>query len=299
MKISGFSYIRNGIQVDYPFLEAIQSVLPICDEFVVAVGDSTDGTREAVQNLDPVKIKIIDTVWDMNNRKGGKIFAEQSNIALNGVTGDWVIHIQADELIHDNQLATLKEEILKCDKDPRVEGLLFPYYHFWGDYRHIWTSRRVHRYEIRVFRNIKGIRSYKDSQGFRKYLSLEAYNKGEEGEKLRVKKSKVYVFHYKRVRSPKDMQKKMILFKSFYHDDNWIENFKKKGEEYHYEVCDKLDEFNGTHPKLMQERISKLDWTFHYDKQKSNMKFRHKVLHFIEDVTGYRLFEYKNYRLIK
>lgn len=40
---------------DYPFREAIRSILPLCDEFVVAVGDSTDGTREAVLALDPQK----------------------------------------------------------------------------------------------------------------------------------------------------------------------------------------------------------------------------------------------------
>lgn len=298
MKISGFSYIRNGIQVDYPFLEAIQSVLPICDEFVIAVGDSSDGTKEAIQNLKSEKIKIIDTVWDLSKRTGGVIFAEQSNIALDGVTGDWVVHIQADEAIHENDINLLKEEIIKYDKDPRVEGLLMPYYHFWGDYNHIWTSRKVHRYEIRAFRNINGIRSYKDSQGFRKYSSPENYANGEKGEKLKVKMSKVPVFHYKRVRAPREMKKKMVLFKSFYFDDKWIENFKKSGEEYDYESYDKLDVFNGSHPKVMQERISKIDWSFNYDKKKSNMNFRHKVLHFIEDITGYRLFEYKNYRLI-
>jgi len=299
MKISGFSYIRNGIQVDYPFLEAIQSVLPICDEFVIAVGDSTDGTKDAIQNLKSDKIKIIDTVWDMSKRTGGVIFAEQSNIALDGVTGDWVVHIQADEAIHEDDINLLKEEILKYDKDPRVEGLLLPYYHFWGDYKHIWTSRKVHRYEIRAFRNIKGIRSYRDSQGFRKYSSPENYANGEVGEKLRVKMSKVPVFHYKRVRAPREMKQKMVLFKSFYKDDKWIENFKKSGDEYNYENYDKLDEFNGSHPKVMHERMAKIDWSFNYDKKKSNMKFRHKFLHFIEDITGYRLFEYKNYKLIK
>ena len=299
MKISGFSYIKNGIFVDYPFLEAIQSVLPICDEFVIAVGDSTDGTREAIENLKSDKIKIIDTVWDLSKRTGGVVFAEQSNIALDGVTGDWVIHIQADEAIHEDEIFRLKEEIIKYDKDPNVEGLILPYYHFWGDYNHIWTSRKVHRFEVRAFRNIKGIRSYRDSQGFRKFSSIEGYQSGEEGEKLKVKKSKVHIFHYKCVKPPKQMRKKMEIFHSFYYDDIWLKKkYHDKEEEFDYQIYDRLEEFTGTQPSLLHERISKKDWPFTYEKAKSKMKFRYRALHFIEDLTGYRLFEYKNYKII-
>lgn len=299
MKISGITFIKNGIMVDYPFLEAIQSILPICDELVVAVGDSTDNTREAIQNLKSDKIKIIDTVWDLSKRTGGVVFAEQSNIALDGVTGDWVIHVQADEVIHENDVAKLKEEILKYDKDPRVEGLILPYYHFWGDYNHIWTSRKVHRYEVRAFRNIKGIRSYRDSQGFRKYSSLEGYHNGEVGEKLKVKKSEAHIFHYKCVKPPKQMRKKMEIFHSFYKDDAWLKKkYTDETDEFDYQVYDRLEVFNGTQPSIMKTRVSMKDWVFDYDKKKSKMKFRYKVLHFIEDLTGYRLFEYKNYRII-
>jgi len=48
MRIAAFSFVRNGFDYGVPFIESIQSVLPICDEFVIAVGDSTDGTREAI-----------------------------------------------------------------------------------------------------------------------------------------------------------------------------------------------------------------------------------------------------------
>ncbi|MHC1703984.1 MAG: glycosyltransferase [Tenuifilaceae bacterium] len=301
MTISGFSFIKNGIQVDYPFLEAIQSILPICDEFVVAVGDSTDNTREAIMNLKSDKIKIIDTVWDLNKRTGGVVFAEQSNIALDACTGDWVIHIQADELIHEDEVFKIKEDILKYDSDPNVEGLLMPYYHFWGDYNHIWTSRKVHRYEIRAFRNIKGIRSFRDSQGFRKYSSNAAYANGtEEGKKLKVKKSEAHIFHYKCVKPPKQMMKKMEIFHSFYHDDEWMQKkYQKKDDDFNFMNYDKLEVFNKPQPNLMKERMLKKDWEFVYDKSKSKMKFKYRVLHFIEDLTGYRLFEYKNYRLLK
>lgn len=299
MKISGFTFIKNGISVDYPFLESIQSILPICDEIIVAVGDSTDNTRQAIENLKSDKIKIIDTVWDLNKRTGGVVFAEQSNLALDCTTGDWVIHVQADEVIHENQILKLKEEILKYDQDPKVEGLVLPYYHFWGDYFHIMTSRKVHRFEIRAFRNIKGIRSYRDSQGFRKYSSNEGFKGGEPGEKLKVKKSEVNIFHYKCVKPPKQMRKKMEIFHSFYKDDAWLQNkYGNNNDDFNYEQFDRLEVFNGTHPKIMNDRMAKKDWSFNYDARNAKMKLRYRFLHLIEDLTGYRFFEYKNYKTI-
>jgi glycosyltransferase involved in cell wall biosynthesis len=299
VKISGFSFVKNGIMVDYPFLEAIQSVLPICDEFIVAVGDSTDKTREEIQDLKSDKIKIIDTVWDISKRTGGVVFAEQSNLALDGVTGDWVIHVQADEVIHEDEVFKLKAEILKYDEDPNVEGLILPYYHFWGDYNHIWTSRKAHRFEIRAFRNIKGIRSFRDSQGFRKYSSIEGYQNGEKGVKLKVKKSEAHIFHYKSVKPPKQMMQKMEIFHSFYHDDTWMkQKHSKETEWFDYQRYDRLEGFNKPQPGIMKDRISKKDWVFEYDKKKSKMKLKYRFLHAIEELTGYRLFEYKNYKII-
>src|SRR5437868_3557038 len=104
MKISGFTFIRNGFKLNYPFLEAIESILPVCDEMIVVVGNSEDGTREAVENLHPSKIHIIDTVWNDSLREGGKILAQQTNLALDSISGDWGFYIQGDEVVHENDL---------------------------------------------------------------------------------------------------------------------------------------------------------------------------------------------------
>ena len=63
MKVSGFTFIKNAVKYQYPIAEAIRSILPLCDEVIVAVGDCSDGTRELVASIDQ-KIKIIDTNWD-------------------------------------------------------------------------------------------------------------------------------------------------------------------------------------------------------------------------------------------
>ncbi len=299
MLISGFSYIRNGFTFGYPFLQSIRSILPICDEFIMAVGDSTDGTREAIEKLDSEKIKIIDTIWDENLREGGQIFAQQANVALDNISGDWGFHIQADEIIHEDDLGTIKDTIVSCDKDERVEGLLFKFLNFCGSYDYIGSSRSWHRYEIRIIRNKGAVRSYRDSQGFRKYTSLEAFNAGEKGEKLKVKKVDASVYHYNYVRNPKLMKKKSDYFHRFWHDDNWLEDKIDKEVDFGFEFDGELEKFNGTHPKLMYDIIKQQDWQFIYDKSKIRQSLRERILNSIEKRTGWRIGEYKNYILLK
>lgn len=299
MKISAYSYVRNGFTYAYPFLQSIQSVLPIVDEFIMVIGDSNDGTREAVENLRSDKIRIIDTVWDMNLRTGGKLFAQQANLGLKETTGDWIIHIQADEVIHENDISKLKNYIHQYDKDSRVEGLLFPFLNFRGDYYHINTGRKSHRYEIRAFKRNDLIRSYKDSQGFRKYSSAQAYdNETEKGDKLRVKKIDIPIYHYSFVRPPKLMTKKAETFLSFYNTDEWLDKNIKRDSDFDYNAVDRLDEFKGTHPLLMEPIIKQKDWDFTYDPSKSRASLRHRFLNKIEKWTGYRFGEYKNYKII-
>ena len=295
MKLSGFSYIRNGFEFGYPFLEAIQSILPVCDEFVIAVGDSSDGTREAIEKLDPKKIKIIDTTWDMSLRAGGKVFAQQANIALDNITGDWAFHIQADEVMHENDLSKIVAAIKQNDSNKEVEGFILPFLHFWGSYNYIRTSRRVHNHEIRIFRNNQLIRSYADSQGFRKYTSIEAYENGEKGEKLTVKKIDAPVYHYNGVRPDKVQKKKMHTF-DFLHNAATNEN---DYDHFDYNNVDRVEIFKGSHPSVMQPKIKGALGDFIFDPKKSVWKTKDKIMQPIEDILGFKIGEYKNYKLIK
>jgi glycosyltransferase involved in cell wall biosynthesis len=296
MKISGFSYVRDGFEYDVPFLESIQSVLPVCDEFVIAVGDSTDGTREAIVALGSPKIKIIDTTWDMSQRSGGKVFAQQSNIALDNISGNWAFHVQADEVLHESNLTQIVDYMQKYQNDERVDGLLFPFLHFWGGYNYIRTSRRMHRYEIRAFRNNKCIRSYRDSQGFRIYQSKESYERElEKGKKLKVIKTHIPIYHYNAVRPPYRMKYKIQHLSSYYNGgetaqiDDTIDLLQQ---------VDRLELFNGQHPKIMQHKVENQDWNFVFDPSKAVWNKKDRIMQPIEDFIGHRFGEYKNYKLL-
>ena len=204
MKVSAFTYVRNGLHFDYPFIESIRSVLPIVDEFIVVIGDNFDGTREAVENIGDTKIKIIDTVWDDQLRSGGMIFAQQCNIGFDHTAkeADWLFHIQADELIHEKDIPVIEQAMQQNLANKNVEGFLFRFINFFGDYRHWGPSRRYHQNEIRIIRNDPHIRSYRDSQGFRQFDDPSKLWE-EKGHKLHVKKIDATIYHYSYVKNPK------------------------------------------------------------------------------------------------
>lgn len=299
MKVSGFTYVRNGLQYDYPFLEAIRSILPICDEMVVVVGDSTDGTREAVEALNDPRIKIVDTVWDNKDLKGRR-YAVQSNTGLDHVTGDWAFHIQADEVVHEEDLPLIREAMEKYADDRSVEGFLFRFINFFGDYRHWGPSRRFHQHEIRIVRNDPKVRAYRDSQGFR-IFNDPADQWNEKGRKLKVIPLAARIFHYSYARNPFVQRKRQIEFEKGYLEEKAVdEKFAAtKDLAYDYRNIDYLKLFNGAHPAVMRDRISRQDWNFEYDPTHHNMSPKEKLMKWLEDLTGRQFFIYKNYKKIR
>jgi hypothetical protein len=167
VKISGFTVIRNAELMGYPVIESIRSILPIVDEFVIGVGQSDDQTKKLIESIGDKKIRIFDSFWDTNKTKGGLILSEKTNEALDQCTSDWCFYLQADEVVHEQDLNLIHQSILKAQQDPKIEGLLFKYIHFYGSYSVIATSRKWYRREVRVVRRSSGIRSHNDAQGFR------------------------------------------------------------------------------------------------------------------------------------
>ncbi|TCC97569.1 glycosyltransferase family protein [Pedobacter hiemivivus] len=292
MKVTGFTFIRNAIANDYPVAEAIRSILPLCDEFVVALGNSTDETAALIKSIAPNKIKIIDTVWDDSLQKGGQVFAEETNKAIKAISPDtdWMIYIQGDECIHEKYHDVIKQEMKNSLNDAQIEGLLLKYVHFYGSYDYYAESRRWYRREIRVLKNLPGIHSYRDAQGFR-------INE----RKLRVKLIDAYIYHYGWVKTPKALQGKVRNFNQFYQTQDWVEQNYPVQEAFDMRNADRLVRFEGTHPKVIQNRIAATNWTFDEDltKRTPKMSLKRRILQKIEDLTGVRLFEYRNYKIIK
>jgi len=292
MKVAGFTFIRNAVKNDYPVVEAITSILPLCDEFIVALGNSDDDTEKLIEGIGSPKIKVIHTVWDETLREGGAVFAAETDKAFNAISpdADWVFYIQGDECVHEKYLPVIKQEMEDNLTDERIEGLLFKYLHFYGSYDYYGHSRRWYRREIRVLRNKNGVHSYRDAQGFRI-----------DGRKLNVKLIDAFIYHYGWVKPPAGLKNKLRNFNQFYHDDNWLAENLPDTFEFDYKNADRLVSFTGTHPAVMRKRINATNWKLDIDLAalEKRMPLRRRLLQKIEDMTGWRVSEYKNYNIVK
>jgi len=287
MKVTGFTFIRNGIIFDYPFIESISSLLPICDEVIIAVGQSDDNTLAGILSLNSPKIKIIQTVWDDSFRTSGTILSQQTNIALDQVKGDWAIYLQADEVLHEKDYSVIMETLALYKNTDKVEGLLFHYNHFYGSYNYIGDSRRWYRREIRIVRPNIGVRSWGDAQGFRR-----------NEKKLHVKLIDAAIYHYGWVKPPETQQLKQKAFNKFWHSDKWVNQHIGTATEYNYKNGGRLKTFDGTHPAVMKKRVCKQNWQFLYDQNKLRQSIKEILLDAVEAKTGWRIGEYKNYTLL-
>lgn len=290
MKISGFTIVRNAIKFDYPIVEAINSILPLCDEMIVAVGKSEDETLQLIKSINSQKIKIIETVWDDTLREGGKVLADETNKAFAAVSeySDWCFYIQGDEVIHEKYHPQIRSAMQKWKDHKEVDGLLFNYLHFYGSYDFVADARKWYRKEIRVVRNDKNISSYKDAQGFRK----------KDNSKLNVKQVDAFVYHYGWVKPPDKQQEKQQSFHKMWHDDEWMKKNIIPASAFDYRDIDSLIPFKESHPEVMKKRLESRHWDFEYDEKKTTRSLKEKLLLAIERVTGKRLFEYQNYQLI-
>ncbi len=249
MFVCGFSIVRNGVKYNYPFVEAIKSVLPLVDVFYVNVGKGEDNTLEVLkESIKDPKLKIVETEWDMSMREGGKLLSFETNRIMRYCEGDWGFYIQADEVVHEDDYDIIYEAMKRYLDNPRVEGLSFRYIHFEGTYDYVNPFR--YRKQVRIVRLRDDIVSWGDAAGFRK----------KDGRKLRTKPSGARIFHYGWVRSPEEMLKKQRDFEKLYHDDEFIEKVYRDKKIYTFPNMDICRPFKGTHPAVMHERIKRLNW---------------------------------------
>jgi glycosyltransferase involved in cell wall biosynthesis len=287
MRVAGFTFIRNGVTYDYPFIESLRSLLPLCDDVVVAVGASKDDTRDRILALGDSRIRLTDTVWDDSLRSGGRILAQQTNIALAQVRADWAIYLQGDEILHEADYVAIREAMKQHSANPEIEGLLFRYVHFFGSYEYIGDSRRWYRKEVRIVRPGIGVESWGDAQGFRI-----------NGRKLRVKEIPATVYHYGWVKPPEIQQRKQRNFNKYWHSDEWVSGHVSESPEYDYANGGRLKRFDDSHPSVMHERVALQNWKFHYRPEMLQQSMRERMLDWIERQTGRRIGEYRNYELV-
>ena len=291
MKVTGFSFLKNAITYGYPVLESIRSILPICDEFVIAIGKCDDGTLALIQNMNEPKIKIIETEWDESLREGGRVLAVETDKAFKHISKDtdWAFYLQADEVVHEKYLDTIYKAMQKYKDEKCVDGLLFKYLHFYGSFDYVGTSSNWYSHEIRIIKNNRAIYSYKDAQGFRI----------DDNKKLMVKAIDAFIYHYGWVREPEAMQRKQANFGSLYRGKEELKKHENTPKAFAYEEnVRKVALFEKEHPQVMKKRIQEKNWKFEYDIAMSRKSLKDQFKAFLKNYIGLDT-NYKNYEISK
>jgi hypothetical protein len=291
MKISGFTFIRNGNDLGYPFVPSIRSLLPLCDEVIVNVPRSTDDTLAAVRAIGDPRIRVIETEWEESPRAGGQALSHHTNLALRECAGDWCVYIQGDEVLHEAFIPAMRAAMQSALPDSQVQGLLVDYTHFYGSFWTYTYSFGWYYKEVRVVRRAANIRSVGDAQGFRTA----------DGQKLRVKASGGKYFHYGFALEPTSMSRRKRNLHGLYHKPE-AQAPAAARPPIAYDDDQKVKPFTGTHPAVMQAVVAAAHWTY----QSRNPLIRFRRNYFWEDLalllkrcTGITLGVHKNYRLLR
>lgn len=238
MKVSGFTFIRNGSLLGYPYLESIQSILPICDEFVVAVGDGSDDTLERIRTIGSDKIRILETRWNESMRDRGFVYAQQKMIAQFNCLGDWAFYLEGDEVLHEDDLSTIHASMQRHLNNPAVEALVFDYHHFFGSPDWVAISPGWYRRAPRIIRNT--IRTWAPDG-----LFWVVMDRNKRGRYPRAALVGAPIYHYGHVRSIAAMREKNRQVGRYWGQDHPLFNG--------YQIDPRaLAPFTGSHPALVR-----------------------------------------------
>jgi glycosyltransferase involved in cell wall biosynthesis len=291
MKVSGFTFLRNGQKLGYPFVESIRSVLPIMDEFVIALGPCDDDTEKLLRAIGNPKIRIIPTQWNERIRNDyslkGFIYGQQKTIALFNCTGDWAFYLEGDEVVHENDLPKIRGAMERYLADERVEALAFDYIHFYGNANTYAWSPRWYRSEVRIVRNTIPVWGPKG-------LFFVVPDSHATGHYPRAAHTGASIYHYGWVRSETQMHLKASAVHKYWDD--------KPAVKVDYTKIDPatLKLFTGTHPKVVQDWLPKAEGIFQADPnyQLSSREKKHRLMLKLEQWFGFR-FNKKHYRLVR
>ena len=286
MKISAFTFIKNGQILGYPFIQSIQSVLPIVDEFVINVGESDDDTLFLIQSILSPKIRIIQSKWSQSMQDRGYVYGQQKMIAQFNCTGDWAFYIEGDEIYHENDLNQIKSAMQESFEDSNIEALAFDFYHFYGNENTYLDSPGWYRSEARIIKT--SIRSYAPDGLF--WLVLDSNKKGRYP---RAKHTGVTCFHYGWVRSEDQMNLKSQQVQKYWGNSH-------ANIDYSQIDSSILKQFKNSHPRVVQDWLPSNSGVFKADPsyKLTKKQKKHRIMLKFEIFFGIDLSK-KHYKLVK
>lgn len=272
MKVSGFTFLRNAVINGYPFEESIRSLLPIVDEYVIAVGLSDDDTLERVSSIEDPRIRIVETVWNEAMRDRGYVYGQQKMIAQYNCTGDWLFYLEGDEVLHENQYLNIKKTMQENLFNLDVEALYFDFFHFYGTPNQFGIAG--YRKAPRILRN--NIRAIAPDG-----LFWVVMDENKRGRYPRAKYAGGTVYHYGHCRSVSKMAEKLRQVGRYWGSKH--EDFKGYGS---IDVRE-LRAFKGSHPAVMESWLAneaETEFSQDPDYRVTRRDRRNRIRFWIEDI---------------
>jgi glycosyltransferase involved in cell wall biosynthesis len=252
--LSGYTYLKNGVLFDYPFRESIRSVVSLCDQFVICYAtDSEDNTHQELLKLAEIYPQIElhpSEVWRKNRGHEGEVIRLAAEEAMAYCRGEWLWHVQADEIYHEKDLDTLKS-LLNAPVSERIDAYRFKILHFYGDFE---TCIQESAQEIGWYQRCIRLTRKGKAQHI-KDAWTQILNPANPGQ---IKDVDIRIFHYGHVREAEAMRHKLAYMEKLYAplpDD--------------FEVCPEgefvydriphnyLQKFSGSHPQTMRLRLAR------------------------------------------
>ena len=285
MKVSAFTFIKNGEILGYPFIQSIKSILPIVDEFVINVGSGEDNTLEVIQAINDPKIRIIQSCWNDNMKNRGYVYGQQKMVAQFNCTGDWAFYIEGDEIYHENDLDRIYMSMKENLDNPEVEALIFDFYHFYGNANSYLDSPGWYRSEARIIKN--SLRTYAPDGLF--WLVLDS---NKTGRYPRAKHTGAKCYHYGWVRSEAQMNLKSKKVQKYWGGEANKIDYSKMDQSI-------IKEFKGSHPKIIQDWIPNDIELFTVDPsyKLTKKQKKHRIMIIFEKLFGLELSK-KHYKLV-
>ncbi len=293
MRVSGFTFLRNAYMLGYPFVQSIKSVLPVVDEFIISLGPCDDDTERMINDIGSSKIKILHTQWNENMRTDvkmkGFVYGQQKSIALFNCTGDWAFYLEADEIIHENDLQKIKDTMERHLNDKKVEAIVFDYIHFYGDKNTFLWSPGWYRRAPRILRN--NIPGWAPDGLF--FIVIKDKKRGRYP---RAVHSCATIYHYGWVRSEEQMNLKVQKV-SKYWDNKGVDLKEVIYSEIDHSI---LNEFRGSHPEVMHEWLLAGNGVFKANPghRLSKREIKHRIALKLEKLFGIDLSK-KHFKLVR
>ncbi|MDX1459692.1 MAG: glycosyltransferase family 2 protein [Xanthomonadales bacterium] len=296
MKISGFTIIRDGVRLGYPFVESIRSVLPLCNEFFVAVGEGTDETLDVLRTIDDPRLHLVQTRWNERSTQHGFVIAQQKMLAQYHCTGDWAFYLEVDEVIHERDLEPLRAAMAQYLPRRDIEALVFDYHHFYGDCHHVNVSPAAYRRAARIIRN--DIRSMALDGLYWSVIRDRTWYGKRNKRRLRYPRAaalNIPIYHYGNARRAAALAEKAETGRRYW-----------GGKLVFHERYGDIDPrairaFEGAHPAVMKdwiERHANQSFRFNPDHKLTRRERKHRIVMALEQWLGFEASK-KHFKIVE